>query len=211
MLNAASGVSAQDIWAAPTSSSQGSQAAPVSSADSQAAHAPTEPVPVSGQARTAGGFEADGAVRYAERVLAGLRQIVLRDFEGALVTLRAAAQLEPASPAAFCHLGDAQLGKENWVEARAAYEGCARFAALANDVRYATLAAVGNARATELSQASLSERRDAYLRLSAATNDGAAKAMAAGRLGVLEALLVAEPDHTDVRKRIADRAAKAAK
>ncbi len=190
---------ALSVWAMSLSpmaaSAQDTGAAPVTTA------APAE-------AKSGAESETPGG-RYAERVLGGLRQIVLRDFDGALATLRAAAQLEPASPAAFCHLGDAQLGKENWAEARAAYESCARFATLAKDARYATLAAVGNARTAELSKASLTERRDAYLRLSAATSDGPAKAMAQERLGVLEALLANEPAYVEVQKRIAERAAKA--
>lgn len=193
----ASGAEAQDIWAASPAQHSENIQAPVGTKPSDGSAAPT--------AQQAGAVAGAG---YAERVLQGLRQIVLRDFEGALVTLRTAAQLEPALPAAFCHLGDAQIGRENWLEAKAAYEGCARFSALAKDDRYGTLAAVGSARVAELSQAPLAERRDAYIRLSAATQDNTAKAMAQGRLGVLEALTASEADYVGVRKRIADREAK---
>ncbi|MFT3923695.1 MAG: hypothetical protein QM778_14280 [Myxococcales bacterium] len=136
---------------------------------------------------------------------------MLRDFEGAIATLRGAAQLESANPRAFCHLGDAQLVKADWQEARAAYETCARFAALAKDPRYATLAAVGSARVAELSQASLADRRDAYVRLEAGTSDAAAKTMAASRLAALDTVIAMDTDYVQVRKRIADREAAAAK
>src|SRR5688572_9512832 len=44
------------------------------------------------------------AQTYEARVLLGVRQIVMRDFAGAVETLRKAARLEPKAPAAFCHL-----------------------------------------------------------------------------------------------------------
>lgn len=201
--------SAQDIW--------GTQPAP-----EKAAPASTQRTPRAAQTPTAATPEAPASLppvaapelnpngSYSERILAGLRQIVLRDFEGAIATLRGAAQLEPSSARAFCHLGDAQLGKADWAEAKAAYETCARFATLAKDQRYTTLAAVGTARVAELSQQSLGDRRDAYVRLDAATSDTAAKTMAASRIAALDGLVAMDTDYVQVRKRIAEREAQAA-
>jgi hypothetical protein len=199
---------AQDIWgtrpanekSAPAASSS-PRTAPVPEAAAPEAPASLPPVAVA---------ELDPNGSYSERILAGLRQIVLRDFDGAISTLRGAAQLEPASARAFCHLGDAQLGKAEWLEAKAAYETCGRFAALAKDARDATLAAVGAARVAELSQLSVTERRDAYVRLEAATSDAAAKTMAASRIAALDGLVVMDSDYVLVRKRIAEREALAA-
>jgi hypothetical protein len=200
---------AQDIW--------GTQPAPVTAAPAAKApgsrtvavpEAATPEAPASLPAVSVPELDPNGS--YSERVLAGLRQIVLRDFDGAIATLRGAAQLEPAAARAFCHLGDAQLGKADWAEAKAAYETCARFAGLAKDPRHTTLAAVGMARVAELSQQSLAERRDAYVRLEAGTSDVAAKTMAAARLAALDGLVAMDADYVQVRKRIADRAAAAA-
>jgi hypothetical protein len=142
-------------------------------------------------------------------VLTGLRQLVLRDFDGAIASMREAAQMQPAAPAAFCHLGDAQLAKGDWGEAKAAFESCARFAGLSKDARHTTLALVGLARVAELSKASLAERRDAYARLAAATDDPAAAALATSRLTVFDGLVATDKDYVGVRERIAARAAQA--
>jgi hypothetical protein len=191
VLALAGSVQAQDIWGTQTPEGRG--------ASTQG--------PATVQVAPEVSSQPDPNGSYAERVLAGLRQIVLRDFDGAIATLRGAAQLEPAAAVAFCHLGDAQLGKADWAEAKAAYETCGRFAALGKDSRYATLAAVGNARVAELSQASLADRRDAYVRLESATSDNAAKIMAAARLQALNGLVALDADYVQVRKRIAERAA----
>ncbi len=197
---------AQDIWGTPTSAPPAASETSAPSTGEAEVPAPATPEP---HAAVPAG-ELNPNASYSERILAGLRQIVLRDFDGAIATLRGAAQLEPATPRAFCHLGDAQLGRTDWNEARAAYETCARFAALAKDGRHATLAAVGLARVAELSRQSLAERRDAYVRLEAATSDAAAKTMAAGRLAVLDGLIAMDADYVQVRQRIAERAAAAA-
>jgi hypothetical protein len=205
VLGSSSG-SAQDIWGTQTKPGATEAAAqPVRGQAEPAAASPEAPASLPAVAAP----ELDPNGSYSERVLAGLRQIVLRDFEGAIATLRGAAQLEPANARAFCHLGDAQLGRADWSEARAAYETCARFASLAKDQHYATLAAVGLARAAELSQLSLAERRDAYVRLDATTSDVAAKTMAAARLAALDGLVAVDADYAQVRKRIAERAAAA--
>jgi hypothetical protein len=208
-LASAAPAAAQDIWATPPETS--SQTSPPPSPAAAPAQEPSGDAEQAAPAPVAPVILEPNAT-YAERVLAGLRQIVARDFDGAIATLRAAAQAEPSAPLAFCHLGDAQLGKADWPEARAAYETCARFAALAKDGRALTLAAVGAARVSELSQQSATERRDAYLRLEAGASDSAAKVMAATRRATLDGLVALEADYAPVRKRIAEReAAKAAK
>jgi hypothetical protein len=214
----AAGAAAQDIWGTPPAPEVQARESPKAAPTTPPARQPrTTQVPVAATPEAPADLPAVAVPElnpngsYSERLLAGLRQIVLRDFEGAIATLRDAAQLEPANARAFCHLGDAQLGKADWAEAKAAYETCARFAALAKDPRYATLAAVGSARVTELSQQSLSERRDAYVRLEAGTSDTAAKIMATSRIAAFDGLVVMDNDYAVVRKRIAEREAAAAK
>lgn len=198
---------AQDIWAVP-----GQTAAETQASAAAAAEAPRAPEATAGEASEAAPSAADEAVdsslaegSYGERVLHGLRQLVLRDFDGALSTLRAAAQLEPASPAAYCHLGEAQIGRADWIEARAAFDSCGRFAELSRDERYTTLALVGAARVAELSQVSLNERRDMYVRLAASSASAAAKELATARLAVLDRLIALEAEYDGVRRRIAQR------
>lgn len=201
--------SAQDIWGTqPAPERSTPAAAPRTPRTAQVPEAATPEAPASLPPVVVPELDPNGS--YSERILAGLRQIVLRDFDGAIATLRGAAQLEPSSARAFCHLGDAQLGKAEWMEAKAAYETCARFAALAKEPRYTTLAAVGTARVAELSQQNLSERRDAFVRLDAATSDTAAKIMAASRIAALDGLVAMDTDYALVRKRIAEREAAAA-
>jgi|GEM_PF-4663878 len=216
-----SSASAQDIWGTRTSEEKAASPASTPAPRSAVTAAPaigtttaTTPEAPQASAPAAPAVKApelDPNGSYSERVLAGLRQVVLRDFDGAIGTLRGAAQLEPSNPSAFCHLGDAQLGKADWAEAKAAYDTCARFSALARDARNATLSAVGLARVAELSQQSLVERRDAYVRLEAGTSDTAAKTMAAARLAALDTLIALDTDYVEVRKRIAEREAAAAK
>jgi tetratricopeptide (TPR) repeat protein len=146
------------------------------------------------------------AESYDARVLYGLRQVVLRDFEGALATLRAAAQAEPGLPAAYCHLGAAQFEKGDLAEARAAYESCARFARLGSVGRYMSLAYVGLARAVERAEdTSPSERRDAWLRARDGAADDPTRALATARIRGYEAVLAREAAYVPVRERCAAR------
>lgn len=189
---------AQDIWGTPQ---PGQPATPATPAPEPAPAAPEAPAPAPQRFETV----ALEAHTYEARLLLGLRQIVLRDFDGALATFRRAAQLEPNAPAAFCHLGDAQLEKGDLAEARAAYETCARFAGVASDARYTTLALVGQARVLERSKVELKEVRDGWLRARDGAGDERGKKMAGERLAMYDAALAREESYAPVRRRIVER------
>jgi hypothetical protein len=184
---------AQDIWATPQ-------------AEAQPSTQPAQPAPVAPVAAAQPDIEpaAIEAQNYEARITVGIRQIVLRDFDGAVTTLRRAAQLEPRAPAAFCHLGDAQLEKGVLAEAKAAYESCARFAGLEFE-RYLVLAQVGLARTVEKSQADVSDKRMAWVRARDAVNEPAAKGLAEARIAAYDAAITREKAHESVRRRIVER------
>jgi Flp pilus assembly protein TadD len=186
---------AQDIWATPD--------AP---AEPKPEPVPAPAAPVMPAAAEPPRYEtvALEAQTYEARVLLGLRQIVMRDFAGAVETLRKAARMEPKSPAAFCHMGDAQLEQGVFAEATAAYESCARFAGL-EDPRYAALANVGLARTVEKKSSDLAEEREAWVRARDAIAEPAAKAMAEARIAVYDGALAREKSHEAVRRRIVER------
>lgn len=180
----ASSASAQDVWTTPGAPG----AVDVSST----------PVVV----------EAGAPDTYDAAVLLGTRKIVLRDFESALKELRAAATRDASRPEAFCRLGDAQLAIGDIAEARAAYEGCQRFAATDQNAHYVALSLVGIARTFEREKKT-QEERDVWQRVSTEANDEAARALAQARLSVLDAVLKQEAAYVAVRARIAEAASKA--
>jgi tetratricopeptide (TPR) repeat protein len=194
-------VRAQDIWATPEQAKPNAQAKP------PAAETKVVPPKPAAAAPTQAGFEtvALEAQTYEARVLLGLRQIVLRDFDGAIATFRRAAQLEPNQPQAFCHLGEAELQKGDNKEAKLAFDSCARFATLQGDARYATLAVLGVARMIERSNAELKDKRDAWARARDGSGEGPARAMAEARLAMFDAALAREKDYEGVRRRIVER------
>jgi tetratricopeptide (TPR) repeat protein len=199
---------AQDIWGTPDPAQPATQpVAPATQPAAPATEPAAQPAPAEAPAPAPQRFEtvALEAHTYEARVLLGLRQIVLRDFDGALATFRRAAQLEPSSPAAFCHLGDAQLEKGDLAEARAAYETCARFAGVASDARFTTLALVGQARVLERSKVELKEVRDGWLRARDGAGDERGKKMAGERLAMYDAALAREASYAPVRRRIVER------
>jgi tetratricopeptide (TPR) repeat protein len=193
----ASSAQAQDIWATP-------DAQKPAGGPAQPTPAPAQPAPAEPAKQR---FEtvALEAQTYDARVLLGVRQIVLRDFDGALATLRRAAQLEPNSPAAFCHLGDAQLERNDLPEAKAAYETCQRFAGVAAEEHYATLALVGLARTLERTKAEPKELRDAWSRVREGTGEERARALAADRIEKYDAAIAREAAYAGVRRRIVER------
>jgi tetratricopeptide (TPR) repeat protein len=192
---------AQDIWATPDAD----KSAPAQPAAAQPAPATATTPPANGQPAQRFETVALEAQTYEARVLLGLRQIVLRDFDGAVATFRRAAQLEPNSPAAFCHLGDVQLERNYLPEAKAAFESCQRFAGVAADERYVTLALVGLARTFERTKGEQKELRDAWARARDGTEDELAKRMASDRVEKYDAAIAREAAHVAVRRRIVER------
>jgi tetratricopeptide (TPR) repeat protein len=181
---------AQDVWATPRAQGQ----------------APTAPptAPAAPGASSASAAQAVSSASYEAMVLAGVRATVLRDFDGAIATLREAGQREPARPEAFCALGDAQLGKEDFAEARAAFGTCERFAQTSQDDRTLAVAMVGQARAFER-EGNRREEREIWQRLSLTVGLESARALAKARLTVLDAMLKLDADYETVRLRIAGR------
>jgi hypothetical protein len=194
-LVSASRVAAQDIWATPPETQTPPDTQNAEPAKSEAAQPKEQPRAVDSRP------EVD---TYEARVLYGIRQIVTRDFDGAIETLRRAAQIEAKSPVAFCHLGDAELERGNAGEARAAYETCARFAGLENE-RYQVLAQVGLARVVEKGQGDLNEKRTAWVRARDAVNEPAAKGLAEALIAAYDAAITREKAHEAVRRRIVER------
>jgi tetratricopeptide (TPR) repeat protein len=176
---------AQDIWATPEQQKPAQQ---------PAAEAP--PPALDGAALEAQTYEA--------RVMLGIRQIVMRDHDGAIQTLRRAAELEPKGAPAFCHLGDAELESGKLAEAKTAFETCARFAGFENE-RYMVLAQVGLARVVEKGPGDVSEKRAAWVRARDAMNEPAAKGLAEARIAAYDAAITREKAHEAVRRRIVER------
>lgn len=154
-------------------------------------------------------LEAGAPETYDAAVLLGTRKIVLRDFEGALRELRAAATRDTSRPEAFCRLGDAQLAQGDIPEARAAYESCQRFATADQNAHHVALSQVGIARTFEREKKP-QEERDVWQRLATETKDEAARALAQARMSVLDIILKQEAAYVAVRARIAEAASKAA-
>lgn len=145
---------------------------------------------------------------YDAAVLLGTRKVVLRDFEGALTVLRAAATRDTSRPEAFCRLGDAQLAQGDISEARAAYESCQRFAKAEQNAHQMALSLVGIARTFEREKKS-KEERDTWQRLAAEASDETARALAQARISVLNVIIEQEAAYVAVRARIAEAASKA--
>ncbi len=185
VLSLCSPLSAQDIWATPEQQNP-------------------PPKEASEPARPALDPDALEAQTYEARVTLGIRQIVLRDYDGAVQTLQRAAQLEPKAAPAFCHLGDAQLERGKLPEAKTAYETCARFSGLENQ-RYMVLAQVGLARVVEKGQGDVNEKRAAWVRARDAVNEPAAKGLAEARIAAYDAAITREKAHEAVRRRIVER------
>jgi ATP/maltotriose-dependent transcriptional regulator MalT len=147
---------------------------------------------------------------YRASVASGLQKAVMRDFEGALGSLREAALREPAHADAFCALGDVQLAKGDLTEARAAFQTCSRFALASGDARMIALGLVGEARVFER-EGNKREEREAWKRTETAAVLENAKALAVARIAVLDAALALEADYEGVRTRIAQRKARSEK
>jgi hypothetical protein len=192
--------SAQD---APVTGSPTDAAAPVTGS---AEPTPPPNAPAASSSPQAAG-EADD---YGATVLSGLRKAVLRDFDGALATLRDAASREPARAEAFCALGDVELAKNDVNEARAAFQTCSRFALSAGDARMIALALIGEARVFER-EGDKHEEREAWKRVSAAAAIEHAKTLADTRIAALDAVLALDAEYEAVRTRIAQRKERAEK
>lgn len=150
-------------------------------------------------------LEPEAPATYDAAVLLGTRKIVLRDFEAALKVLREAASRSASRPEAYCRLGDAQLASQDVPEARAAYETCLRFAKTEQNSRHLVLSLVGIARTFERENKT-QEERAAWQRVATTEGDEAARALAEGRLAVLDAVLKQKEAYVVVRERISERA-----
>jgi tetratricopeptide (TPR) repeat protein len=200
---------AQDIWAAPDPNAP--SAAPTTPAPSATppAAAPTSAPPTpAAKPPAARPSTSKVAASYTEMDLAGVRKIVIRDFDGAIAQLRAAAEKEPARPEAFCHLGDAQLEKSDLSEARIAFQSCARFAQASRDDHFLAVALAGEARVLGL-EGKPKEEREAWQKLATVVSDEPGRALGQGRVKALDAVLALDADYEAVRRRSADRKAQA--
>ncbi len=204
---------AQDIWATPdpnappaTPTTPAPSATPPAAAPTSAP--PTPAPPPAATPPAARPSTPKVAASYTEMDLAGVRKIVIRDFDGAIAQLRAAAEKEPARPEAFCHLGDAQLEKADLSEARIAFQSCARFAQASRDDHFLAVALTGEARVLGL-EGKRKEEREAWQKLATAVSDEPGRALGQGRVKALDAVLALDADYEAVRRRIADRKAQA--